>query len=428
MKDTSKNTVTRRDFGKVAAAAGTFAVLGAKGASAATKTLKVGLLGCGGRGTQDAMNLLAGNEGVELVAMADIFDDHLEARRKQLAEHNDANISSKVKVTDDMCFVGWDAYQQILDTDIDIIMETCTPFIRPKHIEAAVEAGKHIFCEKPVATDTHGLQRFRKATAAHKAKGLSMVAGTQCRHDKARIETMEKVHGGAIGDVVGMQCYYCGGLPFVVKRSEGWSDFEYQLRNWYNYRWTCGDNIVEQAIHGIDVCNWAFNGPPTSVFSSGGRAWKPRIEMYGDMYDHFSCDYIYKNGKGQDIHVAHYSRHWDNVDGRGGVEIVGTNGFSNGLDMGEKGMNDSIQEMVDLVNSIRETGPYWHDGERIADTTLTAMMGRDSAYTGRAISWEDALAMDEKWVPDDLSWGKVMPVPMAIPVPVTNPRPPLEMR
>ncbi|MEA3366178.1 MAG: Gfo/Idh/MocA family oxidoreductase, partial [Candidatus Hydrogenedentes bacterium] len=152
MKDTLKNTVTRRDFGKVSAAAGTFAILGAKGTSAATKTLKVGLLGCGGRGTQDAMNLLAGNEGVELVAMADIFEEHLKARRKQLAEHNDANISSKVKVTDDKCFIGWDAYQQILNTDIDIIMETCTPFIRPKHIEAAVEAGKHIFAEKPVAT------------------------------------------------------------------------------------------------------------------------------------------------------------------------------------------------------------------------------------------------------------------------------------
>ncbi|MFO7973499.1 MAG: Gfo/Idh/MocA family oxidoreductase [Candidatus Hydrogenedentota bacterium] len=428
MKDTSKNRVTRRDFGKVTAAAGTFAVLGAKGASAADKPLKVGLLGCGGRGTQDTMNMLAGNDGVELVAMADIFEDHLEARRKQLAEHNNPDISSKVKVKDSMCFVGWDAYQQILDTDIDIIMETCTPFIRPKHIEAAVEAGKHIFCEKPVATDTHGLQRFRKAMETHKAKGLSMVAGTQFRHDKARIETMEKIHGGAIGDVVGMQCYYCGSLPFVVKRNPEWSNFEYQLRNWYNYRWTCGDNIVEQAIHGIDVCNWAFNGPPASVFSSGGRAWKPEIEMYGDMYDHFSCDYIYKNAKGQDIHVAHYSRHWDNVDGRGGVQIIGSNGFSNGLDMGEKGMNDSIQEQVDLVNSIRETGPYWHDGERIANTTLTAMMGRDSAYTGRAISWEDALAMDEKWVPDDLNWDKVMPMPMAVPVPVTNPRPPLESR
>ncbi|HPK00360.1 MAG TPA: Gfo/Idh/MocA family oxidoreductase, partial [Candidatus Hydrogenedentes bacterium] len=177
MKDASKHSVTRRDFAKVTAA-GTFAVLGAKSASAAGRTLKVGLLGCGGRGTQDAMNLLAGNEGVELVAMGDIFEDHLEDRRKQLVEHNDPNISSKVKVEDKNCFVGWDAYQHILNTDIDIIMETSTPFIRPKHLEAAVEAGKHIFAEKPVATDTHGLQVFRRAMAAHKAKGLSMVAGT----------------------------------------------------------------------------------------------------------------------------------------------------------------------------------------------------------------------------------------------------------
>ena len=220
--ETSKRNVTRRDFAKVTAA-GTFAILGAKGASAAGKTLKVGLLGCGGRGTQDAMNLLAGNEGVELVAMADLFEDHLEDRRKQLVEHNDPNISSKVKVDDAKCFVGWDAYRKILDTDIDIIMETSTPFIRPRHLEAAVEAGKHIFAEKPVATDTHGLQVFRKAMAAHKAKGLSMVAGTQFRHDQVRIQTMEKIHAGAIGDVVAMQCYYCGGLPFSVKRNEGWS-------------------------------------------------------------------------------------------------------------------------------------------------------------------------------------------------------------
>ena len=164
------------------------------------------------------------------------------------------------------------------------------------------------------------------------------------------------------------------------------------------------------------------------MFSSGGRAWKPKSELYGDMYDHFSCDDLHVNSKGQEAHVAHYSRHRDSEDGRGGINIVGTNGFSNGLDMGEQGVNDSIQEQIDLVNSIRETGPYWHDGERIADTTLTSMMGRDSAYTGKAISWEDALAMDEKWVPDNLSWETDLPVPMDTPVPVTNPNPPLETR
>ena len=253
MNETSKRNVTRGISPRLRRRAPS--PFCAKGRVRGGQDAQSGLLGCGGRGTQDAMNLLAGNEGVELVAMADLFEDHLEDRRKQLVEHNDPNISSKVKVDDAKCFVGWDAYRKILDTDIDIIMETSTPFIRPRHLEAAVEAGKHIFAEKPVATDTHGLQVFRKAMAAHKAKGLSMVAGTQFRHDQVRIQTMEKIHAGAIGDVVAMQCYYCGGLPFSVKRNEGWSDLEYQLRNWYNYRWTCGDNIVEQAIHGIDLCN-----------------------------------------------------------------------------------------------------------------------------------------------------------------------------
>ena len=217
------NSVSRRGFGKASMAAG-FAILSAKSGVAETNsdTLKIGVLGCGGRARADLSRMLGGNENVKVVALADLFPDHLESFRKEFENYNSETVRSKVDIQDDHCFVGWDAYKRILETDIDILFETCTPYVRPKHVEAAVEAGKHIFAEKPIAVDPVGVRQFMKAMEKHKAAGLSLVTGTQFRHDGARIETLKKIQDGAIGAVRALRSYYCGGLPFVVDRDPAW--------------------------------------------------------------------------------------------------------------------------------------------------------------------------------------------------------------
>lgn len=424
--DTRKDLgLSRRDFARTSFVAGAAVLSSARGMAKETssETLKIGVLGCGGRATADLARMLAGNVNVKVVALADLFQDHLDTFRKEFENHKAEEVRSKVEIKDDHCFVGWDAYQRILETDIDILMETCTPYIRPKHVEAAVEAGKHIFAEKPIAVDPAGVRRFMKAMEKHKEKGLSMVAGTQFRHDGARIETLKKIQDGALGEITALRSYYCGGLPFVVERDSKWNDVEYRLRNWYNYCWCSGDNIVEQAIHGIDHCNWVMGGPPESVFATGGRTWKPLTEMYGDLWDNFCCDYTYANG----VHLAQYCRHWDGCDGAGDIAVTGSKGLSNGLDQSDWQGDSTMQEMVDLVNSIRGTGPHWHDGQRIAESTITALMGRMSAYTGKRVTFKEVLESDLSIVPDPLSFDMAMPVG-PIPVPLVKPNPALKNR
>ncbi len=425
MNDDIDNGLTRRDFARTSFLAGAAALAAAHATAAdlATDTLKIGLLGCGGRGSADLVRMLAGNPNVKVIALGDLFQDHLDTFRKEFETHKAEEVRSKVDIKDDHCFVGWDACERILKTDIDILMDTCTPYARPKHIEAAAAAGKHIFAEKPIAVDPAGVRCFMKAMEAHKAKGLSMLAGTQFRHDGARIETLKKIQDGAIGEIKALRSFYCGGLPFVVERDPKWSDLEYRLRNWYNYCWCSGDNIVEQAIHGIDHCNWVMGGPPESVFASGGRSWKPLTEMYGDLWDNFSCDYTYPNG----VHLAQYCRHWDGCDGAGDISLTGTTGVSNGLDMSNWQGDSTIQEMVDLVNSIRGTGPHVHDGQRIAESTITAIMGRMSGYTGKRVTFKEILESDLSIVPDPLSFDMALPVG-PIPVPQVKPNAALKYR
>ena len=407
MNEHTRKTMTRRDFGMISAAAGA-AVLSSRGAAAkeSSETLKVGLLGCGGRGNGATAQMLQGNERVKLVALADIFEDKVEAARKRFTNHSDPKVSTKVDIDDDHCFVGPEAYKAFLKTDIDIVIEGTLPYSRPKHIEAAVDAGKHIFSEKPAGVDPAGIRQFMAAAKKSEEKGLSFVAGTQRRHQKVYVETIEKIQNGAIGDIVAARAYWCGGLPFVHHRRETWTtELEYRLRNWYSYCWVCGDNIVEQHVHNLDVINWVKGGPPVSVFASGGRTWKPSEERFGDIYDHFSCDYEYADG----THMTSMSRHWD---GDGGVfeEVVGTKGRSNCRDMGGNGIDPYVQEHIDLVKSITGEGPYLNEGVRVAESTLTAIMGRMSAYTGKRLTFEGALNSDLSIVPKELDFDLAYPL------------------
>lgn len=405
MSGTGRTGMSRRDFTKTATLAG-LAALATRQASAqnASDTLRVGLLGCGNRGTGAAGDMLRSNDNVKLVAMADVFEDRLNGSHNRLSE--DAAVGGKVSVDPDMRFVGLDAYERILATDIDVVVEGSLPYCRPKHLVAAAKAGKHIFTEKPVAVDPAHIRMVREAARIAEDKKLSFVAGTQRRHQTSYVETVEKIRDGAIGDVLAARAYWCGTLPFSRERQADWSDLEYRIRNWINYAWTSGDNIVEQHIHNLDVINWVMGGPPQSVLALGGRAWKPDEERYGDMFDHFSCDYEYANG----VHMMSQSRHWYNSANAVFEEVVGSNGKSSCRDMAQDDRNPYEQEHIDLIASIRGEGPYLNEGQRVADSTLTAIMGRMSAYTGKRVTWEEATNSDLNIVPAELDFDRDYPV------------------
>lgn len=412
MKNETKKGMTRRDFARTSAAAG-FAIVAGKAfaADVNSETLKVGLIGSGGRGTGAAINMLEGDNNVVLVAIADAFQDRLDSARNSIQNHKDEKVRAGYAVQDDMCFVGLDAYKKLLATDVDIVIHGALPYCRPEHIEAAVEAGKHIFTEKPVAVDPAGIRRFIAASKKAEEKKLSLVAGTQRRHQKEYVDTINRIKDGAIGDVLAMRAYWCGTLPFAHDRKPEWSDLENCLRNWYAFCWVCGDNIVEQHVHNIDVCNWVMGGPPKSVFlASGGRTWKPKDDpKYGDLYDHFSCDFEYEGG----VHMSSFSRHWYNAADGVFEDIVGTKGRSNGTSIGkkkaERGINPYVQEHIDLCASIRGSAPYLNEGVQVAESTMTAIMGRMAAYTGQRYKYEDALNADLDIVPKELSWDKSYP-------------------
>ncbi len=412
MSDQSTAGVSRRTFAKASAAVASAAILSSKSGVAATngETIKVGLLGCGGRGTGAAINCLEGNTNVKLVAMADILDYQLADSLKKISGHGNKQVSSQCDVSPEMQFVGVESYKEILKTDVDIIIHATTPYIRPLHIEAIVEAGKHIFTEKPSAVDPVGIRRFIAAAKKAEKKGLCIVTGTQRRHQKSYVDTMKKLQDGAIGDILSGQAYWNGTLPFMRERKPGMSDLEDRLKNWYAHCWVMGDNIVEQHIHNLDIMNWAMGGPPKKVYASGGRVWKhltKNPERYGDLWDHFSCDYEYDNG----VHVTSMCRHWAReCTQRVAENVVGTKGSSTCRDMGKDDRNPYVQEHMDLLAAVRGEAPYINEGVRCAESTMTAIMGRMSAYTGMELTWEEALNSDLSIVPEVLSFDMKYPV------------------
>ncbi len=405
--------MSRRDFAKASALAG-FSILAAGAARAqdSAETLKVGLIGCGGRGTGAAKNLIDGVDNVKITALADVFEDKVRNCRHELEKIKDPKIKAKIALTDEQCFVGLDAFDKLLKTDVQVVILATPPYARPVHFEAAVNAGKHIFTEKPVAVDPVGIRRFMDAAREAEKKKLSVVAGTQRRHQSPYVETIKRIHDGEIGEILAGRAYWNGTLPFSHERKPEWSDLEYRLRNWYNQCWTCGDNILEQHVHNLDIINWALNAHPEKVVASGGRAWKPFEERYGDIWDNFTCDYEYPNG----VHVLSMSRHWDNSASGVFEEVTGTKGKSTCRNLGKEKEDPYVQEHIDLFASIRGAGPYLNEGIQVAESCLTAIMGRMAAYTGAEVSWNDALKSDLSLVPEDLDFAKAYPLG-PIPVP-----------
>jgi len=397
------------------ASAALMANLGSNFAHAAGSDLiRVGLIGCGGRGSGAAVDATSAAENVRVVALGDLFPNRLAEARKRFADRP----KERFDITDDRCFSGWDAYKQVLECGVDMVILATPPAFRPMHIKAAVEAGKHIFAEKPCAVDPAGVRMVMEASDLAKQKGLAIVAGTQRRHQSTYLETIRRIKDGAIGELVAGQCYWNQGGLWSVRRTPEMSDMEWQVRNWLYFTWLSGDHIVEQHVHNIDVMNWVIGAHPVSAYGMGGRQVRTG-EQFGHIYDHFTIEYVYPN----DVRVMSMCRQIDNNDNRIGEYIMGTQGRSNcsGQITGAnawrfqgRGNNPTVQEHTDLIASIRAGTPL-NEGRQIAESTLTAIMGRMSAYTGKTVRWEQALNSTLNLMPEKLEFGPLPTPEVAMP-------------
>jgi myo-inositol 2-dehydrogenase / D-chiro-inositol 1-dehydrogenase len=382
--------------------------------AAGTDEIKVGVIGCGGRGTGAAMNAINAAEGVTIVAMADAFQDRLDSSRKILTER----LGDKMQVTDETAFFGLDAYKKVLETDVNYIVMAAPPGFRPEHVKAAVAAGKHIFAEKPVAVDGAGVKSCLASHDEISRKGLGLVAGTLYRHHTGYLESIKRIHDGQIGEIASAWGWYNTTGLWKHDRLPEWSDLENQMRNWIYYTWLSGDHIVEQAVHNIDALNWIMGANPVRAVGTGGRQVRTGAE-YGHIYDHFAIDYEYPNGK----HVTLMCRQQDGCDKKIANEVVGTTGrafilpqfYITGQNAWklEGEPNDAyVAEHTNLINSIRNGKPL-NELKQVAESTLVGILGREAAYTGGIVTWEQALDTPSQF-PAKLEWGPmpVAPVPM----------------
>jgi predicted dehydrogenase len=393
---------------------------------AAPERIRVGVVGCGGRGTQAAEDTLVGNPAVEIVAMGDAFEDRLETSIRQLREgRRTAKMADRVKVDAEHRFTGLDAFKKVLASEVDYVILATPPGYRPEHFEAAVAAKKHIFCEKPFATDGVGLRRFMEAAKKSEEMKLSVKSGAQRRSQKVYLDAYKRVKDGQIGDIVALNAYWVG-RPVLFfqgrnwrgpqgKRDPKWSDMEFQNRNWYSFVWICGDQIVEQHLHNIDVCNWFMGKHPVKAVASGGTAWRPKDEMYGNIYDHVAADFVYDNG----VHMSSYCRQYPQPLAENISElIVGTKGRidTNTQEYRRTPDNPYVTEHQDLVNSITGAGPYLNEAMAVAESTATCIMGREAAYSGQEVTWEMVMNSKQDLVPKTMTMDASIPVP-PLPVP-----------
>jgi len=379
-------------------------------------TIRVGIVGCGGRGTGAAIDCLNAAPGVEIVAMFDLFMDRIESSLKTILEKH----PDKVKVTPERMFTGFDGYKKLSALpEVNLIIMASPPGFRPMQLKAAIEGGKNVFMEKPVAVDPVGIRSVLASSDLAAQKGLAIVAGTQRRHQARYLELMKRIHEGAIGELVGGQCYWNQGDLWVKPWEPTMSEMEWQCRNWLYFTWLSGDHIVEQHVHNIDVMNWAFQSLPVKVMGMGGRQARTGPE-FGNIYDHFAVEYEYPNG----VRVMSMCRQTRGAAERVEERLVGTKGVAFGYGEirgaspwnfeGEE-TNPYVQEHADLIASIRKGKPL-NEGRRVAESTMCAIIGRMSAYTGRAVSWDWAMNSSKlDLLPKTFEFGPNPVDPVAIP-------------
>lgn len=386
-------------------------------------TLKVGLIGCGGRGSGAAYQAVSADPNVVLTAMADAFRDRLDTSYNSLMDE----APDKILVDEEHKFVGLDAYKKVLASDVDVVILTTPPNFRPKHLEDAIASGKHVFCEKPVAVDAPGIRRVMAAAKKAKEKNLAVMSGFCWRHDVPKIDTFNRVLDGAIGNVHAVYNTYNTGALWYHEPQPGWTAMEAQLRNWLYYNWLSGDHIIEQAIHSIDLQSWVLGDRmPLSATGTGGR--QSRVEeQYGNIYDHFAIMYDYGDG----VRGHHVSRQQKGCSRAYGIDVMGDGGrcevdvFKNHTITNKAGVwnwegaksNMYQNEHDTLFASIRSGNPF-NDGQRMAESTMLGIMGRMVAYTGRTLTYDEALASEEILGPpiDDITWDTNWPMaPVAQP-------------
>lgn len=409
----TQDSMTRRDVLKVGAVAGLAAAMPRMVFASGQDQIKVGLIGCGGRGTGAMIDAINADPATVCWAMGDLFTDRVEGSANNLKNQ----IGDRF-MAGDRQFSGFDAFEKVLATDIDYVILTAPPGFRPQHFPAAIAAGKHVFMEKPVATDAPGIRAMLAAGEEADRKGLKVAAGTQRRHDVAYRDCIQRIHDGAIGEIVSACAYWNQGGLWMVPRGENMSDMEWQCRNWLYFTWISGDHIIEQHIHNYDVCIWAKGEHPVKAVGLAGREVR-KDPGYGHIYDHFAVEYSWAD----DSKLHSYCRQIDGTASNVSERIVGTLGVSNANTRiwGENEWrwegdrpNPYMLEHRNLIAAIRNNTPL-NETKSVTESTLTGIMGRMASYTGQEVTWDQALNSQESLFPKKLEFGP-FPVP-AVAVP-----------
>ena len=365
--------------------------------------IKIALIGCGGRGSGAAAQSL-NVEGTRLVAMADAFPDNVEAAHKNLKDQ----FGDRVDVPQDRRFSGFDAYKHAIDS-ADVVLLCTPPGFRPAHFEYAVQQGKHVFMEKPVAVDGPGIRKVIEAAKVADQKNLKVVCGLQRRYQDSYLETLKQIQDGKIGDFVSSQVYWVSGGVWVRDRQEGMSEMEYQMRNWYYFNWICGDHITEQHVHNLDVGNWFKGALPVKAVGMGGRT-KRVGPNFGEIFDHFFVEYTYPDGTVMNSQCRHWDGGWskvsETIEGSAGTALPGMIKDRSGKVVWRFRGNDNNPYQTEhdvLYDHIRKDQAI-NDAVRTAESTLTSILGRMAAYSGNEVTWDQALNSDLVTMPANLSW------------------------
>jgi predicted dehydrogenase len=400
--------------------------------------IRIGVIGCGGRGSGALLDALGAettviyptsgyhtedvkegaklaNKNISVIALADVFPDRIERCRGNLGKLG-------INIPSENCFTGFEAYQKLLAIpEINYVILATPPHFRPVHLKAALEAGKHCFIEKPCAVDAPGVRMVMEAGKLAAQKNLGIVSGTQRRHLKSYNECIKRIQDGEIGELLYGTCYWNGGVVWTIDRKSEMSDLEWQMRNWPYFTWLSGDHIVEQHLHNLDVLRWVIGTTPAKAMALGGRQARPNHPNYGHIYDHFAVEFEYANG----VKMFSQSRQMDKVDSKVGEFIAGTKGASDcnryirrsgggNWRFREQDVNPYQQEHQDLIASIRAGKPL-NEAQQTAEATLMAIMGRESAYSGQLVEWDQILNSNHRLGPEKYELGPLPFPEVAIP-------------
>jgi len=430
MSTAPKNTPapSRRDFlkhssalavgGSIAASFGSLPTVHAQGSEA----INVALIGCGGRGSGAAINAMKADPNNRLTVMCDLFPDRMTEARKRLQ----TQLDQQFRVTDDTAFTGFDGYKRVMESDAKVVLLCTTPHFRPLHLKAAIDAGKHVFCEKPVAVDAPGVRSVMQTSEEAKKKGLAIVSGLCWRYDYAVRETVKRIQDGAIGDIIAIQENYLTSTLWQRPRQPQWSEMEYQIRNWIYYTWLSGDHTVEQHIHSLDKAMWLMGDtPPVAAYGMGGRQVRTEPD-FGNIYDHHAVVYEWPK-----VRVFAFTRQMagqkmfnetdDYIFGTTGQarilqnEITGPNAWKYPREQKRNDPSMYDIEHAELFKSIKDGNPI-NNGHYMCLSTMLAILGRMATYTGQRITWDDALNSKLDLTPASYEWGDVKLPPEALAV------------